>query len=655
MTSALVRWWRVALARCRALVRPQTVRDEIEEELRFHIDMRAQELVRNGVSPADARRAAAQSFGSVSASKDVSYDIRGGGPLESLWRDIEYGMPSIRSHAALSAVVIGVVAIGVGANAAILGVADRVLWRELPVRAPHELVRLTHYKDVDAASYPLYRAMQADTGAFSGVLARWRQTSSFAVGNDALERRVVELVSGDYFSLLGVRPALGRLLSAADDKTIMGHAVVVVSDRYWRTRFGGDESVIGKTIRIDDYPLKIVGVAPPEFTGVEVGVIPDAWVPLAMHPVIFSAHRSLVDDSWMWLDVIGRLAPGVSLERAHTSAALSLQRFLAASGEPIPKAVPRVMRLRPVSRGLSALREQMEGSLDVLVGLAGLVLLIACANLATLLAIRSIARSKEIGVRLALGASHGRVVRQLFLESMLLALAGGAIGTALAVRGASLLLPFLPPSVVPSEIAIAPDARTLVISLVLTLATGVLFGIGPALRGIRVDVASVIRDEIHAQTGRRRFGLRRALVGGQVALSLVLVIGAGLFARSLVRLAATPAGFDVDRVIVASVEPSLNRYGPDDAIAIYRLMHARLAALPGVQRVGMSDIELLGGPDHYNIRPLRVPGTRRPETGWESLTITTNGDFFAATGIDVVRGRVFDARDTRDAPLAVVL
>ena len=647
--------WRLLRDRLRALFGAQRVHDEIDEEMQFHIDMRARELTRAGLPADEAARQARRSFGSTTRFKEVSYDVRGGGWVEALWRDVAYAARSLRKQPLFSSIIVVVIGIGVGANAAVLGVADHVLWRKLPVRAPEQLVRLTISDQLPAFSYGMLRSMRTVAG-FTGVLARWRQSSTFTVGQTS-DRRVLELVSGNYFELLGIVPGTGRLLSPRDDEMLMGQPVVVLSDRYWRRQFNADPSVVGHTIRIDDYPLTVVGIAPPGFTGVEVGVSTDAWVPLAMHPVLFSAHRSLVDDNWMWLDVLARVTPGVSRTLIQARTLTALKQFGEQQGWPdkSPMTVHGVT-LAPADRGISALRKSLGTPLVLLIGVAGLVLLIACANVATLLVVRSMARRREVAVRLAMGASRARVVRQLSIESMLLAIAGGALGAVLAVRGASVLLGLLPPSTVPMVIDLAPDRRALVIALVVATGTGLLFGVAPAFTAARVDLASVMREEVKVhRISRWRFGARRVIVAMQIALSVVLAVCAGLFARTLSKLAAAPTGFDVEHVVVASIEPSQNRYTAASAITFYRALEQRLAATPGVQAAGTALMPLLGGEENYVYRTMRAPGMPRPADGVTLLSHVVAGDYFAATGLQVLRGRALNANDGIGAPLAVVL
>jgi predicted permease len=651
--------WRIVLARCRALLWPRRVRDEIGEELAFHIEMRTQDNIRCGMSPADAHRAAALAFGSVANIKEVSYDIRGGGWLEAAVRDLKYAARSILAQRTFSIVVIGVVAIGVGANAAILGVADKILWRDLPVRAPRELVQLTQLDFIDAISYPLFRMVREDTVAFAGVFARDRLASTFFAGGGGAipERRVYELVSGNYFSVLGVRAEVGRLLTDDDDRTLMSHPVAVVSDRYWRTRLGGDASAIGRRILIGDYPLTIIGVAPPEFTGVEVGVSPDAWVPLAMHPALFVARRSLVNDTWMWLEVIGRRAPGQSDAAVKARASVALRRYQENFPNQLGEGASRDMIVQSVSRGISPLRGRVRTPLQALMVITVLVLAIACANVATLLVIRSTAKAREIGVRLALGASRLRVIRQLVTESMLLAMVGGVIGTGLAIGASHGLVTFLPPDSIPNEVDVGPDARMLMIALFLSAFTGVVFGLAPAIRATRLDVARVMREDRQPRRASRwKIDARGLLVAGQVAISLVLVIAAGLFVVTLQRLAATSPGFETDHVVMASLKLTPNRYTRSSAETFYDALEARLAAAPGVRSVGTSAVALLGGQNNSNVTTMAVPGRRRPSQDPMSLlTHTVGGDFFEATGTAVVRGRAFGPQDVATAPIAVVL
>ncbi len=653
----MMTWWRVLVARFRALTRGQQVHDEIAEELQFHLEMRARDHAARGLPEDEARQAASRAFGSVTKIKELSYDVRGGGAAETFWRDMTYAMRSLVKHRVLSAIVVTIVAIGVGANAAILGVADRVLWRELPVTAPSELQRITLKSGIDGISYPLYQAFRRESDAFAGVFARFRQSSTFAIGAGDPERRVVELVSGNYFTVLGVRPGVGRLLSDDDDRAIMAHPVIVISDRYWRARLGARESAIGSTIIIDDYPFEVVGVAPRTFFGVEVGTEPDAWVPLAMHPAVFSAHRSLVNDGWMWLDVLSRSAPGRTTASVEAQASAVSHRYWLTANVPVAKLSEFDVKLVSAARGLSPLRGKLERPLMVLIGIVGFVLIVACANVATLVGARTMARAREIGVRLALGASRARVIRQLLVENLLLAAIGGIIGTMLAIATSHALVRLLPPASVRHEIDVAPDRRMLLISLVLSAITGVLFGIAPALRAVRLDVARVIRDDGRPQTrgGGRRIGVRGALVAGQVAVSLVLVTGAGLFTKSLERLAAVQAGFDANHVLIATINPTLNRYTPQSAAVFYRALQSRLSAAPGVRAVATSATPILGGQDNYNITTVHWSGQRRESDPFSLLAHTVSGDFFSATGIGIARGRGLDRRDVQPGPIAVVL
>ena len=325
---------RILRDRLRALWQPERVHDDIEDEFRFHMEMRARENERRGMSAADARRDAEQRFGSPTRIHDIAYDVRGGGWAEALWQDIRYGARVLASQKAFSVTVILTVGIAVGANAAIFTLVDRLLLRTLPVERPGELEQLTLPNEWSSFSVPFYRELRRRNDVFSGVLAR--QLEPATIGNAGETRRgLIELVSGNYFSVLGTHAAYGRLMNDDDDRVTTDAPVAVVSHRYWRTRLSSESGVVGKTIQIDSHVFAVIGVAPPDFFGVEVGVAPDVWVPLATQPQLYSPGRSLADDADAnWLTVIGRRATGVTHARAESGATLVLQRFQKESADP---------------------------------------------------------------------------------------------------------------------------------------------------------------------------------------------------------------------------------------------------------------------------------------------------------------------------------
>ena len=647
---------RVLRDRLRALWQPDRVHDDIADEFRFHMEMRARENERRGMSAADAQRDAEHRFGSAARIHDIAYDVRGGGWAEALWQDIRYGARVLASQKIFSATVILTVGIGVGANATIFTLVDRLLLRTLPVERPGELEQLTLPNDWSSFSAPFYRELRRRNDVFSGVLARQIEPATIGAAGEA-RRGLIELVSGNYFSVLGTRAQHGRLLNDEDDRVTPDSPAAVVSDRYWRRRLSSDPAAIGKTIQIDSHVFTVIGVAPPDFFGVEVGVAPDIWVPLAMQPQLYSPGHSLADDADAnWLTVIGRRARGVTHARAESGATLVLQQLQAESVRPIPVDWPRTIQLIDMSRGLSRLRRQYEASLRLLMGVVAIVMLIACASITTLMMTRSTARRREIAVRLTLGATRARLVRQLLTEGAVLSFCGGALGIVFARWGLGALIHVLPAARVPTSVDANLDARSLVFSLALSMLTALLFSAGPALRSTRPDLAGAIRAGSDSITARmQRTNGRKILVAVQVALSLVLVIGASLFARSLAHVAAIPLGFETDNVIIASIDPSLSGYKPGRVRRFYHELESRLVAIAGVRAVGFSALPLLGG--EMSMRTITGPGA--PDaTNLQSTLVTTNtvgGDFFAAAGIQLRRGRGFDARDSLRGPRVVVL
>ena len=647
---------RILRDRLRALWHPDRVHDDIADEFRFHVEMRARENERRGMSVADARRDAEQRFGSPARIHDIAYDVRGGGWAEALWQDIRYGARMLAAQKVFSATVILTVGIGVGANAAIFTLVDRLLLRTLPVEHPGELEQLTLPNDWTSFSAPFFRELRRRNDVFAGVLARTLEPAT--IGNAGEARRgLIELVSGNYFSVLGTHAAQGRLLNDDDDRASLGAPVAVVSHRYWRSRLSSDPAAVGKMIQIDSHPFTVVGVAESDFVGLEVGTEPDVWVSIAMQPQLYDPGKTLANDADAnWLAVLGRRATGVTHARAELGATVVLQQFQKESARPVPADWPRTIRLIGASRGLSRLRRQYEASLRLLMGVVAIVMLIACASITTLMMTRSTSRRREIAVRLTLGATRARLVRQLLTEGALLSLCGGAIGIVIARWGLGALAHVLPAERVPSSVDANLDVRSLAFSLALSMLTALLFSAGPALRSTRPNLVSAIRAGGDSSSGRiQRINGRKVLVAVQVALSLVLVIGASLFTRSLAHVAAIPLGFQTNHVVIASIDPSLSGYTAVRVRRFYHELESRLGGIAGVRAVGFSEFPLLGG--EYTMRTVLGPGDSQSADPQSTLlaTNTVGGDFFGAAGIPLRRGRGFEADDSLRGPRVVVL
>ncbi len=449
--------------------------------------------------------------------------------------------------------------LGIGANTAIFSLMDQVLLRSLPVRDPGSLVLLDGpgafmgrtFND-HTFSYPMYVDFRDRGGeVFSGLLARF-PTSMTVVWRGRSERANGELVSGNYFDLLGVRPAIGRVLTAADDRTPGAHPVAVLTYGYWMRRFGGDPAVLDQTIDVNGHPLSIVGVTAPGFTGLQVGQSSDVMVPMMMKAQMTPTWNDLDNRRSRWLNIFGRLKPGVSRAEADAAMNVIYRQINEQEIQQIPSPSPsfrqrfttKHLDILPGARGLSDLRTQFSTPLVVLMSMVGLVLLIACANVANLMLARTTARQKEIALRLALGAGRGRIVRQHLVESSLLALAGAVLGILFASWTGGILLASLPGDQASSTLSSDPDVRVALFALGLGMLTALVFGVAPALAATRETVTSALKEEAGAVVGGgRQARMRRLLVVGQVAMSMLLLAGAGLFARSLYNLKTIDPGF----------------------------------------------------------------------------------------------------------------
>jgi predicted permease len=637
------------LFRIRALLRGKTLERELDEELRFHLSHQQQQNASRGLTGEEAQREARLAFGGLEQVKEECRRMWGVSLVETSLQDVRHAVRAWRQSPTFAAVAVLSLALGIGANTAIFSLMDAVLLRMLPVEKPQELERIEGYY-----SYPMFRDLRQRNQVFSGLLARQAAPVSL-VSTGRTERGVAELVSGNYFSVLGLQPILGRALTEADDRVPMGHPVAVLSFHYWRQRLGADPAVLGKTIRVDNYPFQVIGVAPPVFFGVEVGSAPDVWVPMMMQPQIFGRGRPAFDETgWGWLNMVARRAPGLSEAQAQVGLSVTFQQIVQEGHHKLFRRNPSeaAIHLEPGGKGFSRLRGQFENPLYLLMAVVALVLLIACANVANLLLARSSARRKEIALRLALGAGRLRLIRQLLTESTLLGLLGGALGFLFSIWSVRLLLGFLPADRLPLVLDTRAGARLLGFALLISIVTGVLFGLAPAIQATRPDVS--LTDSPAHRRGRG-FELRKALVVSQVALSLLLLVGAGLFLRSLRNTAAIDAGLNTENVLLASMNPELNGYAPGHTENFYRQLVARLRDLPGVRSVGLSEAALLSG--EYSSVGLIVSGRPLPPRGADRgiLLNKIEGDFFQAAGGAILRGRDFSSRDTAASPKVAII
>ncbi len=589
--------------------------------------------------------------------------------MQGIWRDIRHVSRGLRKTPGFVLVVVLTLALGIGANTAIFSLMDQVLLRSLPVRDPGSLVLLDgpgafqgRTMNAMTFSYPMYRDFRDRNEVFEGILARV-PVSMTVVWRGQSERASGELVTGNYFELLGVRPALGRVFNAADDQTPGAHPVAVLTHGYWMRRFGGDPRVLNQDVTVNGHPLTIVGVSAPGFTGLQVGQAADVMVPVMMKAQMTPTWNDLDNRRSRWLNLMARLKPGVSREQAIAAMDVVYRQINEAEIKDIPNAsesfrkrfVEKRLVMLPGHRGLSDLRSQFSTPLVVLMGMVGMVLLIACANVANLLLARTTSRQREIAVRLALGAGRGRIVRQQLVESGLLALAGAAVGLVLATWTGELLLAALPGDPATRNLSSSPDVRVTAFALGLALLTAFVFGLIPALQATRATVTSSLKEEAGSVAGGgRQAQFRRLLVIGQVALSLLLLAGAGLFARSLFNLKSVDPGFRIDNLITFSIDPTLSGYDNPRMLSFYERMQQELAAIPGVSGVSMSEVGALTG-NQWQMT-IRVDGYV-PKEG-ENMNPTVDGvapDYFKTMGIPLLAGREFTDRDTIGAPQVAII
>jgi len=594
--------------------------------------------------------------------------------MEGLGHDVRFALRTFAKNPGFTSTVLITVALGIGANTAIFSLMDQVMLRSLPVREPERLVLLnapglfsghtsSHSTTITPVSHPIFEGMRDRAPVFSGVLAHRQVPIHLSVG-DETQNATGDLVSGTFFQVLGLSAARGRLLGPEDDVTPGGHPVIVVSDRLFQTRFGGDPGVVGRTVRINGHPMTIVGVTPAGFDGIEVGSMVDVFISLAMQPEVLSTWPRVLGD-WRvrWLTAMARLRDGVSLGEARAGAnvvyAQLLQedaRHLAGSSERLrTEFLQKRLEVQSGGRGSSSFRDEARAPLMVLMSMVGLVLFIACANVANLLLARGSSRQKELAVRLALGAARGRLVRQLLVESLLLSLAGGALGLLLSVWAGHLLIAALPFDDAAQALSAAPDLRVGLFAFGLAVVTGTAFGLVPAFQATRVVLAPTLKNEAGAVIGGSgAFRFRRGLVVAQIALSLLLLVGAGLFTRSLMNLRALDPGFQPQRLVTFQVDPSLSGYDPEHSLALLDRLREELSAEPGVRAVSMAREPVMANSDSGST--VRVEGyTPKEDEDMNPNFNYVGPDYFTTMGIPVLGGRDVSDSDRRGAPNVAIV
>jgi predicted permease len=583
--------------------------------------------------------------------------------MGSIAQDLRYTARVLAKNPVFTAVAVVTLALGIGANTAIFTLLDQILLRLLPVKNPQQLVQLNmegrHYGSIwgwRTISYPMYRDFQDHNEVFSGMFCRYPTAVSLTFGGQA-ERAGAELVSGTYFSVLGVTAALGRTFTPDDDRVPNGHPVVVLSYNYWKQRFGGDPAILGKTLTVNKHDMTVIGVAQAGFDGVELGHSPKLFIPIMMQPqvLIVGWTDMLKDRRTRWVNAFGRLKPDVTPTQAKASLAPFMHSMLEmevreaafnhASAYDREQYLKCWIDVLPGSQGRSYFRLELSTPLWVLMAVTGVVLLIACANLANLLLARATGRQKEIAVRLAVGATRRRIVRQLLIETLCLSGLGGLAGLAFAFwADKALMALYLPADSGGLSVSTGPDTRILLFTLAVTIATGLVFGLVPALETTKPDIGRTLKDQADVMAGGHG-RLRKTLVVAQVALSLLLLIGAGLFLRTLNNLGSLGPGFPVERLVGFNLDPSLSGYTPERAQVFYQQLTEKLNSIPGVQSVGLASMRILE--DDRTMSPVTVEGytPATPEGSAEPYMNWISPDYFATLGVPIVAGRDFTAKD----------
>jgi predicted permease len=590
------------------------------------------------------------------------------GWLDTVLRDLKYTFRMLARTPGFTAVAVLTLALGIGANTAIFTLLDQVLLRLLPVRDPQQLVLLTmmgrHYGSNwggNAISHPMFRDFREYNQAFSDMFCRFPNSASLSFGQQA-ERVSVELVSGTYFSTLGVIPAMGRLLTPADDIVPMGHPYVVLNHNFWKTRFAGDPQIVGKTLTVNNYKMTVVGVAQAGFDGVELGFSPKIFIPVMMQAQVNVGNPvdMLKERRNRWVNAFGRLKPGVSQQQAkaalqpfmHSMLEMEVQQaaFAHASKYDRDEFLKCWIDVLPGSQGRSYTRRQLTTPLWVLMATTGAVLLIACANLANLMLVRGSSRVKEIAVRLAMGATRPRIIGQLLIESLSLSALGGLTGLAVAFwADRALMKIYLPSDSGGMNISSAPDLRILLFNLAVTVLTGVIFGLVPALQTTKPNIAGTLKDQAGAVVGGGgHHRLRKALVIAQVTLSLLLLVGAGLFVRSLANLRNLGPGFSPERLVGFQIDPSLNGYTPERLKVFYPQLSDALASIPGVQSVGLAAMRILEDNEWDSSMSVEGFTPAKPEEHAEPYMNSISPNYFATLGVPIVAGRDFRSNDNHD-------
>ncbi|MGA2536411.1 MAG: ABC transporter permease [Terracidiphilus sp.] len=671
--------WALRLAsRVSGLFRQKRAEFELDSEMQTHLQMLTEKFIRQGMGPEDAELAALRQFGNTTLLRQRHRESRTFQSFSTVFQDARYGLRVLRRGPGFTAIAAISLALAIGANTSIFSLAKSLLYDRLHVAHADQLRMLRWAADKRCAvesmwgdfdpdpggggmlgsvfSYPVYQQLRAHNATLEDLLA-YKEDSMNATMRGNAQRVDVDLISGNFYAVLGAQPQLGRAIQPTDDATPGAGAVAVISEGVWEREFGRSPAVLGQTITVNQIPLTIVGVNPRGFTGAKnAHDSPDVFVPLSMQPVVDPKGRkgSLLNDSDMWwLNVVGRARPGVADAQAEAALNVELAAATRATMTVKPNQTTPRLVLADGGRGLNYAARMFRKPVYVLMTMTGFVLLLACANIANLLLARGAQRQREMSVRLALGAGRGRVLRQMLTESLLLAGIGGAGGLLLGYLGRN-AIPWLMSTGWRNTFDVPMDWGVFAFAAGVTLLTGLIFGLAPAWLAARSEVSSSLKESAQTTTRRRKGLGGKAIVGFQIGLSTLLVVGAGLFLRTLLALNAVDVGFRTDHLILFEVSPPVHRYGPGKDVALHQRLEHEFAALPGVEGVAPSWMAYIANNmDNSDFIPEGERETPGQDQG-ENMNAVSNA-FFQTMGIPMVAGRSFGTQDTTTSEKVAVI
>jgi predicted permease len=640
--------------------RDQMERD-LDRELRYHLDRRREDLMQSGLDEAEARRQAAIEFGSVARVKEEVRDAWLTRWARDLAADLRISVRTLRRSPSFTMTAVLSLALGIGATTAIYSLVDQLVLHALPVQEPERLV-LIDWKGDQATvnafgsgnlmSYPICRDLHLQAQFFDGVLCRAATTVNLSTGGEH-RPAAAELVSGSYFAVLGVRPAVGRLLTVEDDRTPGGSPVVVLSYDFWKTQLASAADVVGRKVLVNKHAMTVVGVAAEGFHGVDVGEVPSLWIPAAMSAQAIPGFDGLLSRRVRWMQILARLRSDVTLGQARAGLQPWFKAMLhedsrradypTITAERRRRFLASTLELTPAPQGHSPLRSRLSQPLGMLFAATSVLLVLTCLNVAGLFVARGSARRREITTRLALGASPARIARQLLADSLVLALGGGMLGVVLAPLVMRALISFLPTDIASHALRAVVDTRVLLFASLISVAAGLLTGLAPALQAGRRSLARPLQERGATASGSLR--LRRIMVTAQIAFTLILVVGAALFVQTLSALMAKGPGFDTSSLISFGIDPLRHGYTASEGARLTRRIHDEIRALPTAHQSAVARFQLLTGGSWNNY--VTVQNHQRTTTDRLVHLNAVSPGFFATLGAGIVAGRDFDERDAQ--------